>query len=87
MLSLVCGNRNLHLLVEARFRQPSRDELLLRKPFRRSDNHSKLAPVFDRHNFGTIIGITSESLSPSVRNVYRHPSESAFGAGSDWVER
>jgi hypothetical protein len=33
---------------------------------------------FDRHHFGTIIDMSSESLSTSVRNGYRHRQESAF---------
>jgi hypothetical protein len=50
------------------------------KRVRRTDCHSDLAPIFDRHPVGTIIDISSESLSASVRNRYRHRLESARGA-------
>ena len=46
-------------------------------PFRGADNHYDPPPIFDRHRVGTIIGITSESLSASVRNAYRHRPDSA----------
>jgi hypothetical protein len=46
------------------------------KPVRDVDCHSDLSPVFDRHCVGITIDITSESLSTSVRNRYRHPPES-----------
>src|SRR5215471_11258810 len=52
-------------------------ELFLMNRFRTADCHSELPPIFDRHHFGTIIDMTSESLSTSVRNVYRHRPESA----------
>jgi hypothetical protein len=52
-------------------------ELFLMKRVRRADCHSDLAPIFDRHHVGTIIGISSESLSASVRNRYRHRLEAA----------
>ena len=42
-----------------------------------------MAPIFDRHHFGTIIDMSSESLSTSVRNGYRHRQESAPSA--EWV--
>src|SRR5689334_856953 len=52
-------------------------ELFLINRFRTADCHSELPPIFDRHQFGTIIDMTSESLSTSVRNVYRDRPESA----------
>src|SRR5579884_2408531 len=45
--------------------------------FRCLDNDSELAPIFDRHHFGTIIAMSPESLSRSLRNAYRHRPESA----------
>jgi hypothetical protein len=41
-------------------------------------------PTFDRHQFGTIIDMTSESLSTSVRNAYRHRQESAARGHPRW---
>jgi transposase len=35
-----------------------------------------IEPIFDRHRIGMIIDISSESLSTSVRNAYRHRPES-----------
>jgi hypothetical protein len=55
-------------------------ELFLMKPVRDVDCHSDLSPVFDRHRVGIIIDMTSESLSTSVRNRYRHRPESTYGA-------
>ena len=52
-------------------------ELFLIKPVRRADCRSDPRPLFDRHRVGTIIDITSESLSTLVRNRYRHRPESA----------
>jgi hypothetical protein len=46
------------------------------KPIRRADGHSDIEPIFDRHRIGMIIDISSESLSTSVRNAYRHRPES-----------
>jgi Fe-S oxidoreductase len=48
------------------------------KPVRDVDCHSDLSPVFDRHCVGITIDITSESLSTSVRNRYRHRPESTL---------
>jgi hypothetical protein len=53
-------------------------ELFLMKPIRRADGHSDIEPIFDRHRIGMIIDISSESLSRSVRNAYRHCPESTF---------
>jgi hypothetical protein len=49
--------------------------------FRDADCHSELCRFFDRHHFGTIIDMSSESLSTSVRNGYRHRPESARTTG------
>src|ERR1017187_2795305 len=38
----------------------------------------------DRHQFGTLIGITSESLSTRFRNADRHPPGSAPGRSRSW---
>jgi hypothetical protein len=38
-----------------------------------------IEPIFDRHRIGMIIDISSESLSTSVRNAYRHRPESTAG--------
>jgi hypothetical protein len=41
-----------------------------------------ISPIFNRHRVGTIIGISSESLSASLRNDYRHRSESTLATGA-----
>ncbi len=56
---------------------PSLAEHSLMNRFRSADCHSEMAPIFDRHHFRTIIDMSSESLSTSVRNGYRHRPESA----------
>jgi hypothetical protein len=45
------------------------------KPIRRADG-IPIEPIFDPHRIGMIIDISSESLSTSVRNAYRHRPES-----------
>jgi hypothetical protein len=42
-----------------------------------------IEPIFDRHRIGMIIDISSESLSTSVRNAYRHRPESTPPAGAE----
>jgi hypothetical protein len=56
--------------------------------FRHADWHSEPVPIFDRHHFETTIDISSESLSTSVRNGYRHRPESAGDIGNPlWIAR
>jgi hypothetical protein len=61
MLSLVCGNRIPPHPVEALLPPAQLAELLLMKRFRTVDHDSDPALLFDRHDFGTLIDITSES--------------------------
>ena len=66
----------LHFPVEARL--PAQlAELFLRNRFRTLDIDSDLPPIFDRHQVGMIIDMSSESLSTSLRNGYRDRPESA----------
>jgi hypothetical protein len=52
-------------------------ELLLMNRCLPADWHSEPVRFLIRHQFGTIIDMTSESLSTSVRNAYRHRQEFA----------
>jgi hypothetical protein len=61
MLSLVCGNRDSSTSSGSPLPPAQLGELLLMKRVRTADHHSDFALLFDRHDFGTLIDITSDS--------------------------
>ena len=67
-----CGGRRVRILMNGSQGDQTTNEWI------RAGRLRFLAwPSFDRHQFRTIIDMTSESLSTSVRNAYRHRQKSA----------
>ena len=67
-----CGGRRVQILMNGSQGDQTTNEWI------RAGRLRFLAwPSFDRHQFRTIIDMTSESLSTSVRNAYRHRQKSA----------